>query len=154
MKKLNKKGFTIVELVIVIAVIAILAGVLIPTFATVVDKANKSSANQTIAHAYEMACAEVAEKGKSIENATVVMVKGDKVYYVEYTNGKPGEVKEATKDSSLTVSNVVAAYAHAEATDFTALNLTNVTVTAKDGVTAKAAVVNTDIAAGVYVFEK
>ena len=46
MKKLNKKGFTIVELVIVIAVIAILAGVLIPTFATVVDKANKSSAEQ------------------------------------------------------------------------------------------------------------
>lgn len=43
MKK-NKKGFTIVELVIVIAVIGILAAVLIPTFSTVVTNANKSAA--------------------------------------------------------------------------------------------------------------
>ena len=43
----NKKGFTIVELVIVIAVIAILAAVLIPTFSTIVGKANNSSALQT-----------------------------------------------------------------------------------------------------------
>ena len=35
-----RKAFTLVELVIVIAVIAILAAVLIPTFSGVVDKAN------------------------------------------------------------------------------------------------------------------
>ena len=44
MTRLNKKGFTIVELVIVIAVIAILAAVLIPTFSNVIEKANTSSA--------------------------------------------------------------------------------------------------------------
>lgn len=44
--KMNKKGFTIVELVIVIAVIAILAAVLIPTFSNVIDNANKSAAQQ------------------------------------------------------------------------------------------------------------
>ena len=43
MKNQNKKGFTIVELVIVIAVIAILAAVLIPTFAGLVAKANLSA---------------------------------------------------------------------------------------------------------------
>ena len=43
MKKTNKKGFTIVELVIVIAVVAILAAVLIPTFVSVVNKANVSN---------------------------------------------------------------------------------------------------------------
>ena len=48
MKKLNKKGFTIVELVIVIAVIAILAGVLIPTFASIVKKANQSADIQAV----------------------------------------------------------------------------------------------------------
>ena len=39
MKKL-RKAFTITELVIVIAVIAILAAVLIPTFTAVIEKAN------------------------------------------------------------------------------------------------------------------
>ncbi len=47
MKKM-KKGFTIVELVIVIAVIAILAAVLIPVFSNVVDKANKSKDTQLV----------------------------------------------------------------------------------------------------------
>lgn len=46
MKKMNKKGFTIVELVIVIAVVAILAAVLIPTFSSVVNSANASAAQQ------------------------------------------------------------------------------------------------------------
>lgn len=45
LKKL-KKGFTITELVIVIAVIAILAAVLIPTFSNVISKANESAAMQ------------------------------------------------------------------------------------------------------------
>ena len=39
----KKKGFTIVELVIVIAVIAVLSAVLIPTFSNLVRKANISS---------------------------------------------------------------------------------------------------------------
>lgn len=43
MKKINRKGFTIVELVIVIAVIAILSAVLIPTFSSLIRKANISS---------------------------------------------------------------------------------------------------------------
>ena len=44
--KQNNKGFTLVELVIVIAVIAILAGVLIGTFASVISRANQSKAVQ------------------------------------------------------------------------------------------------------------
>jgi prepilin-type N-terminal cleavage/methylation domain-containing protein len=48
MKHTNKKGFTIVELVIVIAVIAILAAVLIPTFTNLVKKANESSDIQAV----------------------------------------------------------------------------------------------------------
>ena len=41
--KLKRKAFTIVELVIVIAVIAILAAVLIPTFSSIVKKAEESA---------------------------------------------------------------------------------------------------------------
>ena len=48
MKKSNRKGFTIVELVIVIAVIAILAAVLIPTFSNLIKKANESSDVQAV----------------------------------------------------------------------------------------------------------
>jgi type IV pilus assembly protein PilA len=57
MKKNNRKGFTIVELVIVIAVIAILAGVLIPTFSGIVEKAKKSAALQEAQNAYKEAYA-------------------------------------------------------------------------------------------------
>lgn len=53
MKKMNKKGFTIVELVIVIAVIAVLAGVMIPTFTGIVTKANESAALQEVTSAYK-----------------------------------------------------------------------------------------------------
>ena len=52
MKKTNRKGFTIVELVIVIAVIAILAAVLIPTFAGITKKANESKALQEAKNSY------------------------------------------------------------------------------------------------------
>lgn len=53
MKRNNKKGFTIVELVIVIAVIAILSAVLIPTFGGIVDKANESARDQEAANLYK-----------------------------------------------------------------------------------------------------
>lgn len=46
--KLNKKAFTVVELVIVIAIIAILAAVLIPTFANMINKANVAKDTQLI----------------------------------------------------------------------------------------------------------
>ena len=49
MKKQNRKGFTIVELVIVIAVIATLSAVLIPTFGGIIKAANISSDKQMAA---------------------------------------------------------------------------------------------------------
>ena len=65
MKKRNsKKGFTLVELVIVIAVIAILAGVLIPTFGGIVKKAQKSAAEQAAMNAWKEAYALDLSDGK------------------------------------------------------------------------------------------
>ena len=52
MKRNNKKGFTIVELVIVIAVIAILSAVLIPTFGTLISDANRTAAQQEARNEY------------------------------------------------------------------------------------------------------
>ena len=48
MQNLKKKGFTLVELVIVIAVVAILAAVLIPSFASLIKKANQSADQQAV----------------------------------------------------------------------------------------------------------
>ena len=48
MRNTNKKGFTIVELVIVVAVIAILAAVLIPTFTGIIARANLSADQQAV----------------------------------------------------------------------------------------------------------
>lgn len=74
-KRNNKKGFTIVELVIVIAVIAILAAVLIPTFSGVVEKANKSAAMQAAKNEYELYLAENAETLTGEENFIIVTDK-------------------------------------------------------------------------------
>ena len=64
MKRNNKKGFTIVELVIVIAVIAILAAVMIPTFGGIIKKANLSSVQQAATSAYKEAYALAISDGE------------------------------------------------------------------------------------------
>ena len=52
-KRLRQRGFTIVELVIVIAVIAILAGVLIPTFGGIISSAKRTAALSNARVAYQ-----------------------------------------------------------------------------------------------------
>ena len=63
MKKKQGKAFTIVELVIVIAVIAILAAVLIPTFSTVIKKAKVSADEQAAANMNTALSAYAADSG-------------------------------------------------------------------------------------------
>ncbi len=64
MNKTKKKGFTIVELVIVIAVIAILAAVLIPTFSGLIKKANQSADEQAVYQMNTALAIYTAENGK------------------------------------------------------------------------------------------
>ena len=68
MKKLNKKGFTIVELVIVIAVIAILAAVLIPTISGLIKTAQTSADVTLVKNINLILATERAFEGK---NATM-----------------------------------------------------------------------------------
>ena len=86
MKKRNaKKGFTIVELVIVIAVIAILAAVLIPTFSNVVENAKKSAAFQEAKNAWTEYLATIDYTQAEPEKDLVIVVDG---YYVTVESGK------------------------------------------------------------------
>ena len=64
MKNSNKKGFTIVELVIVIAVIAILAAVLIPTISSLIKKANLSNDQSMIRNMNTTLAMEVVPNSK------------------------------------------------------------------------------------------
>ena len=61
----KKKGFTIVELVIVIAVIAVLSAVLIPTFSNLVKKANMSADQQAVRQMNTALAMYEAENGKA-----------------------------------------------------------------------------------------
>lgn len=89
MRENNKKGFTIVELVIVIAVIAILAAVLIPNLSRLVEKANESKALQEAESAMKADLVEANADYKTIgDEYYVVSVKvGESVegYYVDKT---------------------------------------------------------------------
>ena len=81
MKHTNKKGFTIVELVIVIAVIAILAAVLIPNLSRLVEKANESKALQEARNT--VSSMELEEDGQMPEGT--YYIKSGK-YYVTVEN--------------------------------------------------------------------
>ena len=76
MKKSNKKGFTIVELVIVIAVIAILAAVLIPTFSGLVKKANLSADKQAVREMNQALAADEPLNGKAANLDKAMQVLG------------------------------------------------------------------------------
>ena len=67
MTKRKRKGFTIVELVIVIAVIGILAGILIPLFTSFVRDANIASDELLIRELNNALAIDTAETGKTHE---------------------------------------------------------------------------------------
>lgn len=112
MKKINKKGFTIAELAIVIAVIAILAAVMIPTFGNIIKNANQSAALQEATNLYKTLLMEEEITVKNASNGSEkIKINGDldfyenegvdlyikisqagDYYYFEVKNGKISEI--------------------------------------------------------------
>lgn len=95
MRKNNRKGFTITELVIVIAVIAILAAVLIPTFTSIINKAQQSSAMQEARAAFTEYMASI-DYAEGATPADQVVIKGGDYFFVA-EDGKFDDTAYATE---------------------------------------------------------
>ena len=109
MRKTNKKGFTIVELVIVIAVIAILAAVLIPTFAGIVKKANDSAMDQELNAARTVLLAE--EDAQLDTTATYYFIYVGKTETKWFTLDSERNFVETTKPAATTAATADTVYA-------------------------------------------
>ncbi len=120
MKKNNKKGFTIVELVIVIAVIAILAAVLIPTFSSIITKAKQSADIQAVQQMNTLlstyvdgSITNVSDAVKTLDNENIdlenykALQKNHYFYFV--MNGKTPMIIYADADNNIIYPKVTLA---------------------------------------------
>lgn len=121
-KKNNRKGFTIVELVIVIAVIAILATVLVPVFGDVIDKANASKNLQAARNALTNYMVDHAQDGND-DLIIKVGKSGEEVYYVVVG----GQLQETAYTSMTHAANETTACAICAFEDITNAVATQVT---------------------------
>ena len=78
MKKMNKKGFTLAELLIVVAIIAVLVAVAIPVFSTQLEKSRDAVTTSNLRAAYAEAMTEMISESKSTSSAYPVACKGTK----------------------------------------------------------------------------
>jgi len=133
-KSTSKKGFTLVELVIVIAVIAILSAILIPTFGNVIADAKEKKMYANAKGEMEVFyTSQQADNGFTYDSALVLYYDGtvnvsnpaDKVYKCdnganleEATDSWPGVVGVFIKDKKL--DNVKVSLASDNPTEYTA----------------------------------
>ncbi len=77
MKKLNKKGFTLAELLIVVAIIAVLVGISIPIFTSQLEKAREATDAANIRAAYAEVSANylTADDDKKAESKEVKLTQ-------------------------------------------------------------------------------
>lgn len=69
-KRLNKKGFTLIELIVVIAILAILAAILIPSLTDYIRKANESKNGANARSLYTQTQLEVSTTEPNVTTLT------------------------------------------------------------------------------------
>lgn len=97
-KKNNKKGFTLVELIVVIAILAILALILVPAITGYVEKANKSKDYANARALYSEAVIQYSEEGK-VDNEKISNMAN------QFENGASATVTENDGEIVVTYTN-------------------------------------------------
>ena len=102
-KNAHNAGFTLLELVIVLAVIAILSAILIPTFTDVISRAKETAARQncrTVAQQYMLYR---LEEGDSSDLGGYLFISGDYAFVLE--NGELQETEVTEQDGIVSIKD-------------------------------------------------
>ena len=118
-RRKNKVGFTLVELIIVIAVIGVLAAILIPTFANVIDKANAKSALSDARNVISKYAVDRAENPGLPSSIVITVKKAGKYHLFGFDADNIGKVQisDANPIKVDTLSDVIAKYSWNEKTE-------------------------------------
>ena len=76
MKKTNKKGFTLAELLVVVAIIAVLVAIAIPIFTSQLEKAKEATDEANIRAAYAEVVTDKLTNGNDKATKTVTLTQG------------------------------------------------------------------------------
>lgn len=110
--KENKKGFTLAELLIVVAIIAVLVAVSIPIFTGQLEKARQATTAANLRSAYAEAAAVLTYDGKTTTGSATVTpatAEGKTTYSVTVT-GVDIESTSLNTDTSLPFSSDVTSF--------------------------------------------
>lgn len=92
-KRMNKKGFSLIELIVVIAILAIIAAVAIPRFAGIQERSAIKADAATAAEIINAARIELSDTGTTTANGTAADASGiiDSEYMTVPDNSQSGD---------------------------------------------------------------
>ena len=105
----NKKGFTLMEMLIVVAIIAVLVAIAIPTFTGQLERANQSTDLANVRAAYAEAVVKQLESGGAVKHATPNMKSASWDKIDQTLKVGDALVKDANKDKDSPITIKVAA---------------------------------------------
>lgn len=104
MKKMNKKGFTLAELLIVVAIIAVLTAIAIPVFGTQLEKSREATDLANVRAAYaEQVTAFLGGDGSTAIDPIEVPAKQTQASWQTANNAATTTIAEGQTGSGITV---------------------------------------------------